>query len=139
MNGGLAIFVSNLAGVSAWPKEVRIITAVKLSSCMQDLKAQAETMSWLMWQMGGLGPMQGQASHFFRFAKEQIPYAINRYQNELERLYQVMDTALEGKEWLANDEYSIADMASFPWVFASPIAGTFSVQQSRYCTLGVYL
>ena len=100
-------------------------------TCLQDPKAQAETMSWLMWQMGGLGPMQGQASHFFRFAKEQIPYAINRYQNELDRLYQVLDTALEGKQWLANDEYSIADMSSLPWVFASSIAGEFPI-----CLLG---
>lgn len=80
-------------------------------------------MSWLMWQMGGLGPMQGQAAHFFRFAKEKIPYGINRYQNETERLYQVLETSLGGKEWLANNEYSIADMASFPWVYAASIAG----------------
>lgn len=72
------------------------------------------------------GPMQGQASHFFRFAKEKIPYGINRYQNETDRLYQVLNDSLEGKEWLANNEYSIADMASFPWVYAATIAGRSS-------------
>ena len=69
--------------------------------------------------------MQGQASHFFRFAEEKIPYGINRYQNETGRLYQVLNDSLEGKEWLANNEYSIADMASFPWVYAATIAGQF--------------
>lgn len=111
-------------------------TSCMFHPCLQNIKAQAETMSWLMWQMGGLGPMQGQASHFLRFAKEPIPYAINRYQNEGERLYQVMETALDGKEWLANDEYSIADMAAFPWVFASSIAGSpyiFSLARHSSC------
>ncbi|MBL4616847.1 MAG: glutathione S-transferase N-terminal domain-containing protein [Robiginitomaculum sp.] len=71
---------------------------------------------WLMWQMGGLGPMAGQAHHFRGYADEKIPYAIDRYTNEVNRLYGVMDRRLEGREYLA-DEYSIADMACWGWVF----------------------
>jgi GST-like protein len=67
-----------------------------------------------MWQMGGFGPMLGQAHHFRRFAKEQVPYAIERYTNETRRLYGVLDKHLQGAEHLAGD-YSIADMATFPW------------------------
>ena len=84
-------------------------------------------MSWLMFQMGGLGPMQGQASHFLRFAPEKVPYGINRYQNETDRLYQVVETALQGKDWIANDDYSIADMATFPWVLSSAVAGVLLI------------
>ena len=71
---------------------------------------------WLMWQMGGLGPMAGQAHHFRGYADEKIPYAIDRYTNEVNRLYGVMDRRLEGREYLA-DEYSIADTACWGWVF----------------------
>jgi len=71
---------------------------------------------WLMWQMGGLGPMAGQAHHFRGYADEKIPYAIDRYTNEVNRLYGVMDRRLQGREYLA-DEYSIADMACWGWVF----------------------
>ena len=70
---------------------------------------------WLMWQMGGLGPMCGQAHHFRIYAPEQIEYAINRYTNEVNRLYGVLNRQLAGKEYVCG-EYSIADMASFPWV-----------------------
>ena len=80
-----------------------------------DPRARAEVMVWLMWQMGGFGPMLGQAHHFRRFAKEQIPYAIDRYTNETRRLYGVLDKRLEGRAWMAADAYTIADMATFPW------------------------
>ena len=70
---------------------------------------------WLMWQMSGLGPMQGQANVFFRYFPEKIQPAIDRYQNETRRLYGVMDRRLEANEWLAGD-YSIADVACYPWV-----------------------
>lgn len=86
-------------------------------------KAQAETMSWVMWQMGGVGPMQGQAVWWQRAATEKVDYAIKRYLNESERLYQTLETALEGKEWLANNEYSIADMIIFPWTLAAGFSG----------------
>ena len=70
---------------------------------------------WLMWQMGGFGPMLGQAHHFRRFAKEQVPYAIDRYTNETRRLYRVLDKRLSEAAYLAGDGYGIADIATFPW------------------------
>jgi len=73
-----------------------------------------QTLEWLMWQMGGFGPMLGQAHHFRRFAKETVPYAIDRYSNEAHRLYKVLDARLAEHEYLA-DGYSIADIAVFPW------------------------
>jgi GST-like protein len=71
-------------------------------------------MQWLMWQMGGWGPMLGQAHHFRRFAPEKIPYAIARYTNEAKRLYGVLDRRLAEAEYLGGD-YSIADIATYPW------------------------
>jgi GSH-dependent disulfide-bond oxidoreductase len=73
------------------------------------------TMEWLMFQMGGVGPMLGQAHHFRIYAPEQIEYAVNRYSNEARRLYNVMDKRLAVTQFLAGNEYSIADIATFPW------------------------
>lgn len=75
-----------------------------------------EVIQWLMFQMGGVGPMFGQVHHFLRAAKEPVPYAIERYVNETRRLYGVLDKQLAGHEWLAGGEYTIADMATYPWV-----------------------
>ena len=75
-----------------------------------------QVMQWLMFQMGGVGPMFGQAHHFRRFAKEDVPYARDRYTEETRRLYGVMDGRLARSAYLANDDYSIADIATFPWV-----------------------
>ena len=75
-----------------------------------------EVMQWLMFQMGGVGPMFGQAHHFRRFAKEDVPYAVDRYTGETRRLYGVMDRRLAASAYLANDDYSVADIATFPWV-----------------------
>lgn len=72
-------------------------------------------MEWLMWQMGGFGPMLGQAHHFNFYAPEKIPYAIDRYSVESNRLYGVLDRRLEKVKWLAGDNYTIADIAAFPW------------------------
>jgi GST-like protein len=72
-------------------------------------------LTWLFWQVGGLGPMAGQAHHFRAFASENVPYGIRRYTDEVNRLYGVMDRALADQEWLAGD-YSIADMACYPWI-----------------------
>ena len=80
-----------------------------------DLRARYYVMKWLMWQMGGLGPMAGQNHHFGRFAPEKIPYAIERYRTETARLYGVLDVALADHNFIA-DEYSIADMACYPWI-----------------------
>ena len=80
-----------------------------------DERGRVEVEQWLFWQMGGLGPMAGQCHHFRNYAQEKITYAIDRYVNEVNRLYGVMDTRLKDREYLAG-EYSIADMASYPWV-----------------------
>lgn len=81
----------------------------------RDPKQRSRVVQWLMFQMGGIGPMQGQANVFFRYAPERIPYAIGRYQKETMRLYGVLEKQLAGREYLA-DDYSIADIAAFPWV-----------------------
>ncbi len=78
-------------------------------------RLRTEVDQWLFWQMGGLGPMAGQAHHFRQYAPEQIPYAVDRYTNEVNRLYGVMNKRLADREFLAG-EYSIADMASVGWV-----------------------
>jgi GST-like protein len=78
-------------------------------------RARVEVDQWLFWQMGGLGPMAGQAHHFRQYAPEKIAYGIDRYTNEVNRLYGVMNRRLADREFLAGD-YSIADMASYPWV-----------------------
>ncbi len=81
----------------------------------KDPRGRADTLQWLFWQMGGLGPMAGQNHHFSQYAPEKIPYAIDRYVNETNRLYGVMNKRLADRPFLAG-EYSIADMASYPWV-----------------------
>jgi GSH-dependent disulfide-bond oxidoreductase len=74
-----------------------------------------DVLQWLMFQMGGVGPMFGQTHHFLRAAKEQVPYAIDRYSKETQRLYGVLNERLKGRDFLA-DGYSIADIATYPWV-----------------------
>ena len=81
----------------------------------KDARGKYRVLQWLYWQVGGLGPMAGQAHHFRQYAPEPIPYSIDRYTDEVNRLYGVMDEQLEQREFLAGD-YSIADMASWPWV-----------------------
>lgn len=71
---------------------------------------------WMAWQHGGLGPMQGQANHFNRFAKERIPYPMQRYTGEAERLVGILDKQLASHDYLVGDKYSIADIASFGWI-----------------------
>jgi GST-like protein len=80
-----------------------------------DLRGRTETLQWLFWQMGGLGPMAGQNHHFGLYAPEKIPYAIERYVKETNRLYGVLNTRLADREFVAGD-YSIADMAAYPWI-----------------------
>ncbi len=81
----------------------------------RDTRAWVDVMQWLMWQMGGLGPMAGQNHHFSQYAPEKLPYAIDRYVKETNRLYGVLNRRLADREFVAG-EYSIADMASYPWV-----------------------
>jgi GST-like protein len=82
----------------------------------KDLRGQVEALEWLMWQMGGLGPMLGQNHHFQHYAPEKIPYAIDRYVKETNRLYGVLDKRLAGRAFILGKQYSIADMAAYPWI-----------------------
>ncbi|MCK5497297.1 MAG: glutathione S-transferase N-terminal domain-containing protein [Hyphomicrobiaceae bacterium] len=80
-----------------------------------DVRGRVEIMQWLFWQMGGLGPMAGQNHHFVQYASQSIPYAMDRYVNETNRLYGVLDKRLAERDYIAGD-YSIADMAAYPWI-----------------------
>ena len=90
----------------------------------KEMRARSRFMEWLMWQMSGLGPMLGQHGHFALYAQEKIPYAIERYRDEAARLYRVLDTQL-GKTgaYVAGAEYSIADIACFPWTMTHKAQG----------------
>src|SRR5262249_40293178 len=81
----------------------------------RDLRGRNEVIKWLFWQVGGLGPMAGQIGHFNVHAPEKIPYAIERYSRETHRLYNVLNTPLKDRDFIAG-EYSIADMACYPWI-----------------------
>jgi GST-like protein len=81
-----------------------------------DTRGRWNVAQWLMFQMGGVGPMLGQAHHFRIYAPEKIGYAIDRYTNEAKRLYGVMDKRLASRRWIAGDDYSIADIAIYPWL-----------------------
>ena len=82
----------------------------------QSVRGKYEALQWLMFQMGGVGPMFGQTHHFMRAAPEKIEYGIKRYHNETKRLYGVLDKRLSVEEYLAAGEYGIADMATYPWI-----------------------
>jgi len=81
-----------------------------------DLRGRVEVLQWLFWQMSGLGPMAGQNHHFVQYAPEKLAYAIDRYVNETNRLYGVLNKRLADRPFIAGDSYSIADMASYPWI-----------------------
>jgi GST-like protein len=81
-----------------------------------DIRDRWTVMQWVMFQMGHIGPMLGQAHHFLGYAPEKIQYAMDRYRNEANRLYGVLDRRLEDAEWVAGDEYTIADIAIMPWL-----------------------
>jgi GST-like protein len=106
-SGPLAVFESGAILLYLAEKTGRFIP--------RNARARIEVLQWLFWQVGGLGPMGGQIGHFNVFAPEKVPYAIDRYTREVRRLYGVLDRRLAGREYIA-DEYSIADMASFPWI-----------------------
>ena len=82
------------------------------------VRGRSEVLQWLFWQVGGLGPMAGQKNHFLHSAPEQIPYAIDRYSKETDRLLGVLDRRLKGREFVCGD-YSIADIAIFPWTYST--------------------
>ena len=81
-----------------------------------ETRARTATLEWLFWQMAGLGPMLGQNHHFSVYAPEKIPYAIERYVRETARLYGVLDRRLEAREFIVGDDYTITDMACYPWI-----------------------
>lgn len=81
-----------------------------------DPRVRIDTLQWLFWQMGGLGPMAGQNHHFVQYAPENLPYAIERYVKETARLYAVLDKHLADRDFIAGPDYSIADMACYPWI-----------------------
>eukprot|EP00891_Asterochloris_glomerata_P003660 jgi/Astpho2/3660/Aster-07862 len=133
-HGDLPVFESGRFMLEAYSRKQYILGAILIHLAEQydktgqllpkDVRKRAEVLSWLMWQMGGQGPMQGQANHFFRYAPEKIEYGINRYQNETKRLYGVMEEHLKkGHKYLAADQYSIADIACLSWAFSAPWAG----------------
>ncbi|MEE8118239.1 MAG: glutathione binding-like protein [Gammaproteobacteria bacterium] len=85
----------------------------------RDARGRAKVLQWLNWQMAGIGPIFGQNLHFSAYASEQLPYAIDRFKNETSRLLMVLDKQLDTREYIAGD-YSIADMAIYPWIFKYP-------------------
>jgi GST-like protein len=114
-----------------------------------DVRGRKTVMEWLFWQMGGLGPMAGQNHHFGTYAPEKIPYAITRYVNETNRLYGVLNKRLEGRKFIAGDDYTIADMACYPWIVSHEkqqqdlnefpnLKRWFEAIQSRPATIAAY-
>ena len=106
-NGDFAVFESGAILMYLAEKTGRLMPT--------DTKGRSTVVQWLMFQMGGIGPMMGQANVFYRYAPERIPYAIDRYQREVRRLFEVLNTRLAKHEYLAGD-YSIADIAHWSWV-----------------------
>ena len=98
-SGAMLMYLADKTG-KFWPK---------------DLRARTQVSEWLFWQMANLGPNSGQNNHFSNYATDKIPYAMDRYRNEVNRLYGVLDRRLEGRDYVAG-EYSIADMAIYPWI-----------------------
>ncbi|WP_154124980.1 glutathione S-transferase family protein [Grimontia hollisae] len=107
-NGDFAVFESGAILIYLAEKTGKFLPA--------DPKKRSQVIQWLMFQMGGVGPMMGQANVFYRYFPEKIPAAIERYQNEGRRLFEVMNTQLATHAYLAGNEYTIADMATWPWV-----------------------
>lgn len=107
-NGDFAVFESGAILIYLAEKSGKLLPA--------EPRARSRVLQWLMFQMSGVGPMMGQANVFFRYAPEKIPYAIERYQREVRRLFEVMERQLTSNEYIAGGEYSIADIALWSWV-----------------------
>ena len=107
-NGDFAVFESGAILIYLAEKTGQLLPS--------EPKARSRVLQWLMFQMGGVGPMMGQANVFFRYAPEKIPYAIERYQREVRRLFEVMERQLSNHEYIAGGEYSIADIALWSWI-----------------------
>jgi glutathione S-transferase len=103
---------------------ILIYLAEKTDKLMpSDVKGRSTVIQWLMFQKAGIGPLQGQAHVFYRYAPEKIEYAIRRYQKETRRLYEVLDKRLIDNEYLGGQDYSIADIATYPWIYVHGWAG----------------
>ncbi len=113
-NGDFAVFESGALMIYLAEKAGKLLP--------KDVKGRSLVMQWLMFQMGGIGPMMGQANVFYRYAPEKLPYAIERYQREVRRLFEVLDNQLEDHEYVAGD-YSIADIAHWSWVHSYKWSG----------------
>lgn len=114
-NGPMSVFES---GAILW------YLAEKTQSFIpHDARGKVEVSTWLFWQMAGLGPMAGQNHHFNKYAPEKIPYAIERYTKETARLYGVLNKHMEGRDWVAGNMYTIADMAIYPWIVPHQMQG----------------
>jgi GSH-dependent disulfide-bond oxidoreductase len=107
-NGDFAVFESGAILIYLAEKSGRFLPT--------EPKARSRVLQWLMFQMGGVGPMMGQANVFFRYAPEKIPYAIERYRREVRRLFEVMERQLAVSEYIAGPDYTIADMALWSWI-----------------------
>ncbi len=116
-NNRMPAIVDQESGVSVFEGGAILIYLAEKAGVLlpEDLAERFDALQWLFWQAGGLGPMAGQLSHFVNYTLEEMPYPLQRYQNEYDRLLAVMDVRLRDREFLAGD-YSIADIASFPWV-----------------------
>ena len=116
-NNKIPAIVDRETGISVFESGAILIFLAEKSGrfLASDPEVRMQTLCWLFWQVGGLGPMAGQAHHFRAFAEEEVPYGIRRYTDEVNRLYGVMDRQLSEHEYLA-DDYSIADIACWPWV-----------------------
>jgi GST-like protein len=107
-NGNFVVFESGAILIYLAEKSGKLLPA--------EPKARSRVLQWLMFQMGGVGPMMGQANVFYRYSPEKIPYAIERYQREVRRLFDVMERQLATHEYIAGSEYSIADIALWSWI-----------------------
>jgi glutathione S-transferase len=114
-SGDFAVFESGAIMIYLAEKTGRLLP--------KDGKGRSRVIQWLMFQMAGIGPMMGQANVFLRYAPEKIPYAIDRYQREVRRLFEVLDRQLASHEYLAGSEYSIADIAHWCWVHGHDWSG----------------
>eukprot|EP00127_Corallochytrium_limacisporum_P006886 Clim_evm1s237 gene=Clim_evmTU1s237 len=128
-NGRIPAIVDHETGINSWESAAVLIYLAEkynrtdLLPPTTEPAKRAAVLSWVMFQMGGQGPMQGQANHFLRYAPETIEYGIKRYQNESRRLYEVMERSLSKNDYIAGDSFTIADIALIGWAVAAPWAG----------------